>query len=560
MTAANAVLRRQVFQLRDDIARLQADNAAIRNRLRARRAPPAPMPPPTLAAHLAQPAGTQAFYHSRSRIAAQLLVACDLDMSPDSARRFAQERARLILAPDPALGGAERAERILVLDSALATMLASGALGAAEYRELIIAPLLRAAPVDQLPVRWLPERPCGRRETSASPADPTRKIEVRYRLVELREPVASKLPGGAVNPAYAQALQPRTRERAASRLQIDAIARKLDAPALLRPAASWADGAPLVGPDGMTESGNGRLLALRAAAEINPEGYAHYKAELARTAAEFGLDPAQVRRLAQPLLVRERVTEMDEGARARFVAEANTSGAARMGVAEQAQADAHLIPDGFFAALQVADGDETLGDTLGRRANAPTVQQFLSLLPDTERAALLDERGLLSAEGEGRLERAMFARTLPGEAGKRLAGYLFEQSEALDRVGAGLRRALPKLGQAEDAIRAGQRNAVLAVGADLAVVVEKLRGIRKAGLSVPDYLAQAKLFPELTPFQERLLAELDRRRTSGRRVSELLAAYADGVMRAPETGQAMMWDVAPRKEDVLRAAIKTAES
>lgn len=75
------------------------------------------------------------------------------------------------------------------------------------------------------------------------------------------------------------------------------------------------------------------------------------------------------------------------------------------------------------------------------------------------------------------------------------------------------------------AVRAGRREPELTLGRDLATAVEKLRGLRKQGLSVSDYLAQSKLFPELTPFQENLLTELDKRRHSGRKVADLLSAY-----------------------------------
>jgi len=250
---------------------------------------------------------------------------------------------------------------------------------------------------------------------------------------------------------------------------------------------------------------------------------------------------------------------MDDGERVCFVAEANASGVARMGVAEQARADAALIPPGFFAALQVADSDFSLSDVLTKKSNGPVVARFFQLLPETERAALMDAQGNLSAEGVDRLERAMFAYAMPGRSGERLARLVFEGSEAIDRVGAGLKRALPRLGQMEDLIRAGQRDGSLSIGDDLAAAVEKMRDLRKQGLSVNDYLRQYKMFGQLTPLQEQLLVQLDGRRRSGRAVAELINAYAEAVQRQPPPSQGRMFgrELAPTREGLLRSALKS---
>ncbi len=504
---------------------------------------------------------TTAFYQNRARLTAQIACQAASQGEPEApagvAQTIAEERARLLLAPGHELSVAERSERLLILDSALALLWARGDIAEEQYRAAVVDILLWATrPPSAAPVTWLPNRPVGGEETTGSQADPTRRITVRYRLVDLNEPTASHTVAGRSNPAYLPELQPRGRERAASQMQIDRIARRLDPEALLRAGASWADGPPIVGPDGMVESGNGRLLALRRAAEINPDGYAQYRAELERRAAGFGLSAAQVRQMRQPILVRERLTEMTAEERRRFVSEANASGVARMGVAEQARADAALIPPGFFADLQVAPSDESLADVLTKRDNLPVVQRFLGLLPETERAALVDAQGHLSAAGIARIERAMFAYVLPGASGQRLADLVFEQAEAIDRIGAGLKRALPALGQAEDLIRAGQRAADLSLGHDLAVTVEKLHDLRKRGLTVNDYLRQHKMFPELTPFQEQLLAQLDGHRRSGQKVATLLSGYAERVLAAPPPNQMAMFDVHPDRESLLRGAVR----
>ncbi len=399
----------------------------------------------------------------------------------------------------------------------------------------------------------------GAEEESVSQVDPTRKVQVRYRVVDLDQPVVSNTATGVVNPDYDQKLQPRRRERAASRMQIEAIAKKLDAGALIKSGASWSDGPPLVGPDGMVESGNGRLLALRQAAEINPEGYRAYRHKLAEEATRLGLDRAAVQKIERPVLVRERLTEMDDGARLRFIAEANASGVARMGGAEQARADAALIPAGFFANLEVAESDRSLSDVLTKKLNLPVVTRFIRLLPETEGAALMDSQGNLSSDGVSRVERAMFAYAMPDRSGERLARMVCEEAEAIDRVGAGVKWALPKLGPMEDLVRAGQRDREFSIGDDLAAAVEKMRDLRVQGLSVNDYLRQYKMYADLSPVQEQLLAQLDARRYSGRRVAELINAYADAVIDQPPPMQVGMFGDALKvtREGLLRSAVKS---
>jgi hypothetical protein len=325
---------------------------------------------------------------------------------------------------------------------------------------------------------------------------------------------------------------------------------------LLKRGASWSDGAPLVGPDGLVESGNGRVLALRRAVEINAEGYDTYRGQLLARAEQLGLDRNQVAKLKQPLLVRERLTQMSQAERQRFVNEANASGVGRMGVAEQARADAGRISPGFFQDLQVAGSDRSLADVLNKKRNAGIVARFFKLLPETERAALMDEKGNLSAEGVNRLERAMFAYACPGVSGERLARLVFEEGEAIDRVGAGLRQALPRLGRMEDLIRAGSRDKNLSLGDDLAAAVEKMRDLRRQGLSVNDYLRQTRLFDELSPLQEQLLAQLDSRRHSGRAVAALINAYAGAVLKTAPPNQARMFGQQASREQLFKSALK----
>ena len=476
------------------------------------------------------------------------------------ARRLVNERNHLLLHPPRSLSVAERMERLGTLDMALLQLRREKKLSAAAFRFALIDSLCAEnirPPRSRAPVAWLPARPVGAETLSVSQSDPNQKIKTRYRLVDLAEPVLSNLPSGAVNPAYDQNLQPRRRDRAASTLQIDRISRTLSADALLKPNARWDEGAPIVNAEGMVESGNGRLLALRHAQAQRLSGYDAYRDALMSRAVSFGFDRSDVEGLENPILVRERLTDMTPTEQRRFVSVANSSGAARMGSAEQARADAALIPPAFFTDLHVADSDNSLAESLAKQVNRPLISRFFRLLPETERAALMDKRGRLSASGMQRLEQAMFVYALPGGAGERLSQLIYESGEAINRVGAGLKAALPKLGQLEDRIRAGHLAPAFRLGDDLAIATGKLRALQKQGLRVNDYLRQHQILPDITAFQAQLLVQLDARRKSARAVAELLNSYADTALQIPPPSQGAFFGAqAPTPSGIFRAALK----
>src|SRR5690606_1219895 len=137
-------------------------------------------------------------------------------------------------------------------------------------------------------------------ETVVTPSG--RELEVRFKVVEADNLITSNDLTGRVNPDYPAELQPRDRSRATSQAQITEIAANIN-PRLLGSSPSATDGAPIVGPDNVVESGNGRTLALRLAYERGLESAERYR----RWLAEQGYN---VEGMRAPVLVRERVTEL----------------------------------------------------------------------------------------------------------------------------------------------------------------------------------------------------------------------------------------------------------
>lgn len=134
-------------------------------------------------------------------------------------------------------------------------------------------------------------------------------VEVAPEVVE-----ASELRTSA-DAGFDPALQPRDRSRAASGGQVQDIAKNLN-PERLGRSAEADRGAPIIGPDGMVESGNGRIQALRQAYKENGAQAQAYRDWLASQGAD-------VKGMREPVLVRERTTPMTAEQRQKFAVDAN---------------------------------------------------------------------------------------------------------------------------------------------------------------------------------------------------------------------------------------------
>ena len=240
------------------------------------------------------------------------------------------------------------------------------------------------------------EGPRTEAQTEADVITPSgRRVRVRPEVVEASDLIASHSPEGAVNPAFPAELQPRERTRVASQTQIARMANELT-PELLMPAAQSSEGAPIVGGDGVVESGNARTLAILEAYRRRPDRARDYREALA--AAGYNVEG-----MDQPVLVQRRVADMTPEERQAFTREANQRTTAERGAAEIASSDAAAIDDGVlsnyrFGAVKTAE-------------NRNFVRAFVdTVIPETERAAMMTSEGALSQAGVGRIENALFAK------------------------------------------------------------------------------------------------------------------------------------------------------
>ncbi|MFI7813018.1 hypothetical protein [Citrobacter werkmanii] len=142
-------------------------------------------------------------------------------------------------------------------------------------------------------------------------------VNVAWAVVDVRDLIISNMPDGTINPDFPPELQPRDRTSLKSKLQVLDISRTLDFDKLSQSEWSGA-GAPIIGPDMIVESGNGRAMGiLRAYASGTAD---NYRQSVIAAAESFGLSQSVVERFESPILVRVRLDEID---RAQFAIDSN---------------------------------------------------------------------------------------------------------------------------------------------------------------------------------------------------------------------------------------------
>ncbi len=234
-----------------------------------------------------------------------------------------------------------------------------------------------------------------------------------------------------------------------------------------------------------------------------------------------------------------------------------------MSTLENAVIDARRLTDETLLRLHVRE-DQSIDLALRARGNAGFVRDFMQTLPDNERATLMRADGSLNQMGIWHIKAALFTRTFPGDAGRRLAETF---TEALDSTTKNFEQAvagsLPALVRAQSRINSGQRSADLDLSGDMAASLDMLARLREQDMPISVYLEQSMLFErELTPFQETMLRHFDKMGRSPKAIRSFLNAYAQAIEDAPDPNQTDMFGGArmTREQLFFRIAGQGADS
>jgi hypothetical protein len=374
-------------------------------------------------------------------------------------------------------------------------------------------------------------------------------IEAKYAVVEADSLVASHDTRLKENPAYPKELQPRDRTRMASELQINRIVQKLE-PEFLGESPKVSEGAPIVGKDGIVESGNARIIALQRLYEQKHKNAELYKNWIKDNAEKFGIDKETLKTAKNPVLVRIRQTDID---RVKFTQEANEQAVAAMSASEQAQADAKKLTGRLMEVFNPSESGDIV--TAGNRR---FISGFLSeVVSEAERGKYITKDGSISQEGVVRIRNAVFAKAY-GDTGaiEKLAEST--DTNVKNQINAML-IAAPRLIKLNEAMDKGELYD-LNISHDLAAAMNKLSYLRETGQTVDNYLRQMSFVEDLSPLAKEVLYVFDKHKRSSKRIASILQAYADSVELAGNPKQQTIFaQNPPSKEEIWAHAVRKAE-
>ncbi|HIF9321649.1 TPA: hypothetical protein ACX6QP_002146 [Photobacterium damselae] len=241
------------------------------------------------------------------------------------------------------------------------------------------------------------------------------EVETAFNVIEATKLTPSNTLDGRINPDFPQSLQPRDRTRKSSILQVSKMAKSIR-PVQLADSGLSSHGSPIVGRDGVVESGNGRTMAIQKA---YAEGTANeYKQYLIDNAALYGLKRSTIESMQAPVLVRVRLTDVD---RAQFARDSNLSDLQSMSAAETAWVDAETISDKMMEQFNPSDTGNLLSDS-----NKAFINSFLNEIGDNSTAGLLTADGRPTKQLLDRVQNAIFAKAYKSE---RLVSLVAEEPD-----------------------------------------------------------------------------------------------------------------------------------
>lgn len=372
------------------------------------------------------------------------------------------------------------------------------------------------------------------------------EIEFEYRIVDASDLIASNGTDMKVNKDYPKELQPRDRSRKASQQQVQTIAQKLN-PELLGESSKASDGAPIVGPDMVVESGNGRTIALQKMYEGNYETKEAYDEFITEFATKHELDFNVY--MDNPVLVRVRTNEVD---RKQFVAEANVSNVAAMSSTEQAVVDAEKMNNKLMTLFTPAEN----GD-LNVASNRAFITSFMGdVVAANERGRYMTQEGGLSQEGLIRVRNAVFQKAY----GKTEAISLLAEStdNNVRIVTNAMLQSAPRFAIMKDNIQKGSMYNE-DITQDIVEAMVKLAELRSDGTSVKTFLDQTSMFDELSTEAKEMLNIFDDKtfKRSAKALNELFNQYVNVLEAAGAPNQIKLFDDAPpTKADLLTVALK----
>lgn len=364
------------------------------------------------------------------------------------------------------------------------------------------------------------------------------EVETAFNIIDAAELTPSNTLDGRINPDYPQSLQPRDRTRKSSLLQVSKMAGNLR-PVQLADSGLSSHGAPIIGRDGVVESGNGRTMAIiKGYAEGQADEYRQY---LIENAPLYGCERETVEAMDKPVLVRVRLSDVD---RAQFARDSNLSDLQQMSAAETAWVDAEMIDDKMMEQFSPSETGNLMA-----KENMPFIRSFLTEIGDNATAGLLTGDGRPSKQLIDRIQNSVFAKAYKDE---RLVKLVAEEPDpeirnilnALNGAAASFVQMQYLSGEAHKQASGAVVSAVDMFGnateeerGDLAddalnslvAATELVRQAKDSGQNIDELLSQGDMFGPGDPAAETLARFIAANNRSAKRLTAAFKAMATAI-------------------------------
>jgi hypothetical protein len=349
------------------------------------------------------------------------------------------------------------------------------------------------------------------------------RVDVEYEVVDI----------SALRQAAGD-LQPRDRGRVNSDAWVADTAARLDPAQLLD--SPWADrGAPLVGPDGIIESGNGRVRAIQRAYDQVPD-----RADAYRQAIEERTGRPIPEDVERPVLIARRTSDLDPDSRRQLVVDAQDSGVARMTATERAQVGRRALNSDLMERYRS-------GVKLGAAENRDFARGFAGAFPRSERNAFISGDGRLSIDGVRQIQDSLFARAW--DAPDIIARAVEAEPGDLKTLIDALSDAAPEFARLKADIDAGLVHPDMDISPFVLEAVRVIMAARDAagrGGAIAEIIEEMLadedlLLGGLSPLTQALVRKFmpNGRQVPAGKISQFLKNYADEARKAGRTGSAL---------------------
>jgi len=266
------------------------------------------------------------------------------------------------------------------------------------------------------------------------------EVPVHYAVVDSNNLITShrSTENYTPDPRYPQEAQPRNyQDQPELQAAVEERAGALDADQILSNSVLPVDGPPIVMPDGTVLSGNGRTQSMKLAQKRGR--YEEVRASILDRAQAFGIDPASIFEMRNPVLVRvmDR-TVTDPATLARYGIEMNRDPSQGMSSTEQSAALSRLLTPSVVERManvfRSVSGDSSLRTAMrARSADLADILRDAGLVDPKKRSAYFTEDGDLTEPAKALIENT-------------LAGIAVSNPQVLGRTSAAIKDKLGRVG------------------------------------------------------------------------------------------------------------------